>query len=284
MKRAMVSLILSALLLTGCADESAQVSTVERVGPDDSISLAEFNSIQDVCAWSNTIVKAKYLSHEELSSSKNVFKFEVEENITGNCDEEIISIHESVESSFITGKSYYLFLSGYRSALYPYVVYTRVCPDFLVGEIDEGYTFYENQSLQANEIADMTLYLKDEIVSAGKYVVNDADLVSEPLEEACDNAAGIAVVEFYSVKPRSSRTSFCSYEVQSTLKSLPDDPISNGAITAPASAEEGDRYILLYAYNGEAGAYKMYPNEHALYSADSAEGRTILEKYGAEAE
>ena len=118
----------------------------EYVGPSSAFVRSDIQSFEDLCEWSDTIVKATYKSKEEFTGSVSVFSFEVEESFTENVSESVIHVYESAESSFIKGKSYYLFLSSLRSSLYPHVVYSRLHSQFLLGELETkgktSYTFY----------------------------------------------------------------------------------------------------------------------------------------------
>ena len=270
----------------------------EYVGPSSAFVRSDIQSFEDLCEWSDTIVKATYKSKEEFTGSVSVFSFEVEESFTENVSENVIHVYESSESSFVKGKSYYLFLSSLRSSLYPHVVYSRLHSQFLLGELESkgnmSYTFYGDYNLDVADVTDFSEYIKTKIIETGSYMKNPVDGSGESLEKACKNADGvfkIRIVSLYEINPR---VKVCEYIVEEVYRDRynkkfavvedADKAIKEAAgngegystITGPADAEVGDDFILLQRYNEESDSYEMYSGEHFLYRPESEEGQYVL--------
>ena len=252
---------------------------VEFVGADDSFSLVEIDSFDDVCEWSDTIVKAKYIKRESFDGYKDIFVFKLEEDYIGNVDEKLIHVYEVKESSFIQGKSYYLFMSSFRSPLYPHVVYTRTCNGLLVGEIGKGdstqYTFYSS-SWGLDKVGDISKYIETEIVAKGVYMEEER----EALEEAVKNADAIYKIKLESVKPDNRFVATCTYTMKETLRErYPlEKQTELPTILVPSSAKKGDKFIVLEEYNEDYKNYGVdYSSEHYIYPLRSSEARYIID-------
>ena len=130
----------------------------ENIAANDPFSLVPLDSFADICEWSDTIVKAKYIKRESLNEYTDIFVFKVEEDFIGNVDEKRIHVYEEKENSFIQGKSYYIFMESNRNNIYPHVVYARTYANLLVGEIGKGdsqqYTFYNGVSFGLDKVDD----------------------------------------------------------------------------------------------------------------------------------
>lgn len=289
-KRALVVIAIM-FILAACNKEEKQV---ENVGAELMISMAEFSTIEDISKWSDTIVKAKYLRKEEFDSSTAVFVFETEEDFVGNVEEREIHVYESAQSSFIEGKSYYLFLSSFYSKWYPHVVYRRVSTGFLMGEKNKSstYTFYQNNDMGLKAIDDMNEYIMKEIVDKKSYMQEDERL-GESLEEICENADAVTLIEVLEVKPQNQYVALCTYEVKEVLRNryveefdgeteelLDEVKEAAGSrrlpsVPAAITTEVGDQFLLIERYDEETKDYKLYAEGRYLYSFDSTEGQFI---------
>ncbi|NLD82186.1 MAG: hypothetical protein GX642_13600 [Smithella sp.] len=273
---------------------------VENIAPDTSLSIVEFESFQTICEWSNTIVKAKYVGCEPFDGYKSSYAFEVETDFTGIADENIIHIYENPLTSFVVGKSYYLFLTGFRSSLYPNVIYSRVCPDFLLGEIETedgtAYTFYNDGSFDVGDVTDFTQYIKTEIIEMGHYSTNTRSLIHESVKDAYENAAAIVLVTVQSVETVNPCVAICSYTVDQVLKGeYNETPVSTEELSAEVieaagldgenlpnalaatETEVGDQIILLFRIDPDTGNYDMYSGENFQFPIDSDGGKYILD-------
>ena len=306
-------IILVAMLLLALTSCSSNVSTLddpslseEYVGPDFSINAVDIKTFEALCEWSNTIVKANYAGSEKFDSSTSIFMFDVETDFTGTViNEKTIHVYENSETSFVEGKSYYLFLSGYRSAGYPHVIYGRIEKNFLLGEeiSSDGKvknTFYEGYDLGVKDVKDFSKYIEDEIIQKKHYVTDPAGLLPESLDSACKNADVIVLATVTEVEEWNKYVSTCYYEVDKVLKGeyaleadqtkpLPDDTDDEyrdevnkvaGTYTpntmASSDTKIGDRLVLLFRYSDNKELI-MYSGEHYQYPADSEAAKTILD-------
>jgi len=277
---------------------SAEPSTVEKVGPDMSISTVTYDSFATLCEWSNTIAKAKYISRETYNTSTDVFTFEVETDFTNTVDEEIMRVHESAHSSFIEGKSYYIFATGIRNALYPYVRYVRINPSFLLGvdstEREPKYSFYNDYALDVADVSDFDAYIETEIIQPVKYYADSESIRHESVESAYENADSILLVTVTEVIPENKYVSTCTYEVDKVLKGAFKEPelsdeereeiygtadkdLIKHNTPGPAGAEVGDQLILLFRYDSDSESSIMYSGENFLFLPDSDGGKYILD-------
>jgi len=300
--RVFVILMIFLMSSAACHDTSGRNETV---GPDFGMSSADITTFEDLCKWSNTIVKARYIGKEEFSHNTTIFKFEVETDFIGTAEnEKILNVYESAMSSFIKGKSYYLFLTGSRSAGYPHIVYGRLAKGFLLGEqIKNGnreYTFYNDYKFDVQAVTDFSEYIQKEIIEKGSFIADAPELFSESLESACENADVILLVTVTGTEPVNKYVSTCFYEVDRFLKekylmgngdekfSFEDMNEKEKEILleaagsyipntlASAATKAGDQLILLLKYNSNHDLV-MYSGQHGQYPVDSEAGKTILE-------
>ena len=60
---------------------------VENVATNEPFTSVPIDSFGDICEWSDTIVKAKYIKRENFDGYTDIFVFKVEEDYIGNVDE-----------------------------------------------------------------------------------------------------------------------------------------------------------------------------------------------------
>ena len=251
---------------------------VENVATNEPFTFVPIDSFGDICEWSDTIVKAKYIKRENFDGYTDIFVFKVEEDYIGNVDEKRIHVYEEKANSFIQGKSYYLFMSSFRNNIYPHVVYTRTNANFLVGEIGKGdasqYTFYNGTSLGLDKVGDVSKYIETEIVEKKAYKRTE----NESLNDAILNADAIYKIKTESVKPVNRFVASCTYTVKETL--IERYPVKNNkelpSILVPSDAKKGDQFIVLLKYNENTQSYGYYSEEHYIYPLRSSEARNII--------
>lgn len=295
MKRKHTILLFSLLVATAFLTFFNKKMQIENVGLNLEASTVSLDSFSDVCEWSDTIVKAEYIKKEDFDGYSNIYIFELEEDYIGNVNEKRLHVYESADSSFIKGKSYYLFMSSFNSPLYPHVVYRRTNTNFLMGDSternSEQYTFYQDYSLGLNEVTDISSYIKTEVVETNSYLQQNI----ESLEEACKNIDAIYKIKVGENSPINRFVSSCSYTITEKLRerysieeidieSFSDEIISVGGLDeeiplttiCPSDAVEGDEFILLLKYNEYYNCYFLYSDEHFLYPLSSSEAQYII--------
>lgn len=296
----LVVLVLAAVI-PGCGDKEPQV---EYVGPDNAIYDVVFGTIETVCEYSNTIVKARYVGMEEVDWNTGIYMFELEEDFTGRADEEILHVYEDGGSSFIEGKSYYLFMTGNRLASYPHIKYVRQAKSLLIGEdMDSGMlTFYNDISLGLEKDIDFSEYLREEIIAKELYE-DDRYIASESLESAVENTDVVLVATvdriaqhelvnfaYYSVE-KVLKGEFEGVSARDSLEGIPEDiaeQIREVAgtwtpnVIVSKNIEVGEKLIVMLSYSktGSGSGYNTYSGEHSYHTVESESGQKILELFG----
>ena len=278
----------------------------ENVKGSDGFSLSPtvIDSIEDVCQGSSVIAKATYLGYQEFSKIKNVFLFEVEEEFTNLIREKVIHVHADKETSFISGKTYYLFLNGFISSIYPYTKYSRYAPSYLIGEEEDGYTFYKEKTLGMENVDDISEYIRTKIIDKGLYNKDTAKLEYESVEYACNNAEVILIATALSVEETSIQHPYLRnsrYSVERVLRgealycekmSISTEELSDEIIIAaglddsyyplmqtPPDTKVGDKFVLLFKIDPESQLLTMFSHQNNIFRIDSDEGQYILKRF-----
>ncbi len=316
-RRFMLICLAVLFLLGGCGrvpgkpaeSEEAEAYTrtfTENVAAENGYSTApsDTDNLEAVCRGAAVIVKAVYLGFREFSAVSDVHLFSVAEEYTDRIREPVIHVYESKGTSFISGKTYYLFLSGFLSGFYPHPVYQRCAPTCLIGEEETGRTFYGNKTLGLEGVTDIDRYLREEIVGRGAYDREAPYLTPESAEDACANADVILEAVVLSVEDTPARNPcvrYARYSVERILKGealytgqgvpkAASDDVETAAggdsgrsplTQAPADTEIGDRLVLLFRSDPDSGMLDMYYLQHACLPAESEEGRYVLEQFTA---
>lgn len=317
MKRIFGSLLSLLLLLSfaACGAQGIRVPaydpTVEEYSDSPMFSGVEYNSFEDVCMDCSAIIKAVYLGESEPYSETGVYyKFKVEEDFTGLADEEIIYVQDSVYTVFVPGKSYYLFMQGMYFARTPFVIYTRIA-SVMIGEVpakysETGESYYTGLPNEWEGVEDLSAYIRSEIIDKQRYYVNDPQYTHESFEDAYRNADVVTLVTVTKVEPGLTLTnSECVVEIIEDLKGeyyhakvnfdeFTDEELSELGWTrgvqpefdirtfAWAETKVGDQLILLYKQNPGETFLDVYSIENYMFSADSPEGKWIIETAHAE--
>jgi len=296
------SVIISVIILlslVACISNSDQMTdtanvneldSLEYVGSESSSYIKDINTFADLCSSSNTIVKAKYKGKVEYNASTSVFLFEVEVDFTDSVDEDIMHIHESSQSVFIEGKSYYLFATGIRNALYPYVRYIRILPNFLVGIDESGFekcnSFYQQNFLDVENVKDFDQYIDTEVIQPQKYKTDSELFIRESVETAYEKADCVLLVTITAVEPENKYVAHCAYKIDKSIKGeymnsglTQKESEDSGFVNitpGPATAEVGDQLILLFKYDPERKSTIMYSAENFIFTPESDGGQYIL--------
>ncbi|MBE6884490.1 MAG: hypothetical protein E7487_07780 [Ruminococcaceae bacterium] len=289
----LLSFLLIFTLFPAC---TPQTNLTEALAPDLSMPSVDIDSFETLCSYSNTIVKASYIDCEPFEDSTSVYRFRLEKDYIGNLDEKTLHVYGTGGSVLIPGKSYWLFLTGTRSPVYPHTVFGRIQNHFLMGEANGQLTFYGGNTLGLQDLEDIDGYI-EQIVAAGGYSTEGMD--SQPPEEAARNADRILLVTVTETTPKNKYLAVCSYEIEKVLKgpeTLPsslssEDSLSKDVrlaagtdieeyfIPAPADTKVGDKLLLLFRLNPDNGHYEIYSTENYLISADSKEGKALLSDF-----
>jgi len=291
--RPLILALALSVLLCGCT-RSAPKNFAENVAPDASVS-DDISSLEELCRHSNTIIKAKYIDSESFSGSTSEFRFKLERDFIGSVDEDTLHVYESSLTTLIPGKSYYLFMTGHVSCVYPHITFGRICPEFLPGELDGELTFYGGNTLGLPEDCDLD-GLIEQLVADGDY--SSEGLERETPEQAFASADRILLVTVTGVTKENRYLATCEYVIDRVLRG-PEDPDAElrqdsnvpedvraaaGEGTeyktpAPASTKTGDRLVLLFRQNPKSGAYELYSGDSFLFPADDASIRPLLAQF-----
>ena len=271
---------------------------------DYSTALSDTGDLETVCRGAAVIVKAVYLGFREFSTVNDVHLFSVAEEYTDRIREPIIHVYERKGTSFSSGKTYYLFLSGFLSGFYPHPVYQRCAPSCLIGEEETGYTFYLDRTLELEGVTDIGRYLREEIVGKGAYDREAPYLTPESAGDACANADVILEALVLSVEDTAAGNPYVRYARYSVERILKGEALYTGQgvpkaasgdveaaaggdssrsplTQAPADTKVGDRLVLLFRSDPETGRLDMYSLQYTCLRANSKEGRYVLEQFAA---
>ena len=296
------------MLVSGCASTSK-----EYVGISQAVTISNIETFDELCLWSDTIAKARYIGVEPFDGYKNVYLFELEEDFTNNIDETTLHLYESSDTTFIEGKNYYLFMTGFRSSLYPHIIYTRVNPEFLLGEVDtafnSSYTFYADRTLGAENIPNISDYIASEVIAEDKYDTAQAYKIERDFETSLSEADRILLITILGSNPVNPYVAVCPYRIDKILYQAPlrEDAMvpsasveraTNAAIRdaggldvekaydgntlAATNVQINSQWILLQEYNPDTGGYNVDSGQNFLFSIDSEEAEYILSLYPAE--
>lgn len=311
MKKLLPFLIGFAFLLTACrsAGTPEPAAVAETCIPTDTEYVASDNSyifyeggeitLEAVCRRSAVLVRAEYLGYNEFGPYTSVHLFRVEEEYTDRIREPVIHVYEDRDTSFCSGKTYYLFLTGFLSCFYPHPVYARVYTRFLVGEDEAGYTFYRGQTLGLDRVGNIGRYLREEIAAKGAYDREPEPLLPESPADACEHAEAILAVTVSRVEESSSRNPYVRYAgfaVDRVLKGedLPDETaaaedmaeeilaaagFAEPLAQVPADVNVGDRLLLFFRRDPRSGRLEPYSTQYTCLRADSDAGREVLARF-----
>ena len=313
MRKKALPLCLAALLLLGSCgrapakpaepEEAAGYTRTfaEHAAGDNGYSLSPSgaDSLAAVCRGSGVILKAVHLGCREFNGNLNVHLFSVAEEYTDRVAEPVVHVYEDKETSFISGKTYYLFLTGFLSGFYPHPVYRRYAPAWLIGEESTGITVYGGRALEPEAARDLGRYLREEIIAKGAYDREAPYLVPESAGDACAGAEVILVARVLSLEDTPNGNPYiryARYAVERLLKgealyrektkskgtfgdlssAAGADAARSPLTQAPADTEIGDLLVLLFRTDPYTGGLDMYSLQHACLPAESEEGREIL--------
>ena len=254
-------------------DEKTDEEEFAGNGLSGGVSRTSIRSLEEVCQYSDTIVKARYISRSEWDTSRTIYVFEPEEDFIGTVEEPYLHLYGNQFGKFREGESYYLFLSSMRSSLYPHIVYAYVgC--LSEWEIENGEARYDN--LSRENLEKLPQYLR-EIVNKG---ICPPVKTKESFEEAYENADAIYRVKITGTKRDNPFVQTADGTLLQKIRVRYKMGARSfyegcGGFLVPIDTALGEEFFLLERYDKEMGRYTMYSTEHFIYRVDSEEGRYI---------
>lgn len=207
--------------------------------------LEDFDTLDDILKYSSDVVKATLVSIEDFDGSIQVYLFNVEETYFGGASNDI-HMYDAYNEQYIIGHSYYLFLCGSESALYPHKIYTTVVKDFILDEMSLGTKAFAN----GNEIEIDPLDIGSAVSeAAGGTVGEKADdpahvTNSDDIREISDQADVIAEIRVFSEAPSNKYSSVYSLEVLNVLKG-PEGAVASHMSLPPDLDPDTTYYVFL---------------------------------------
>ncbi|MBE6935989.1 MAG: hypothetical protein E7458_05740 [Ruminococcaceae bacterium] len=248
----------------------ANTEYTEHIGGIEPLYAWYPETLADLCGMSDTIVRAEYLDCEASGIYKECHRFRVLTDYTDNAGQ-IIHVMESRGTTFIPGKTYYLFLGGINRQLYPDITYYRVWFNFILGEDESGLTYLGRSSFGVENIPDMDEWIRD-VVKAGGYDTAGEMLRQEDAKTAYHNADHVWLVTVEEDKRiLNPYTKYVEYRVEQVIKG---ESAEIYPPEFPADAKPGEQYILLFRQDEDR--VREYSPANYLYPADSRDGRRIL--------
>lgn len=264
-------LILGAI---SCGEKAVPEQEVKGSGGGLYSYLEEFNTLDDILKYSSDVVKATLVSTEDFDGRINVYLFNVEENYFGDASNEI-HMYDAYNEQYIIGHSYYLFLCGSESALYPHKIYTTVVKDFILDEMSLGTEVFAN----GDEIAVNTLEIESAVSDAvtnrvvgekaeeAAYVTN-----SDDIREISGEADVIAEIQVFSEMHSNKYSSTYSLEVLNILKG-PEGAVASHMNLPPDLDPDTTYYVFLKEDPECPGNYllcsRVYPvADTAVFTAE----------------
>ena len=229
--------------------------------------------LETLCQYSDTIVKARYVSRSEESIARTIYVFEPEEDFTGTVEEPYLHLHGAPSGRFQKGESYYLFLKTSRHSFYPHIMYAQV-GSFSEREVENGEV--ERYSLSRKELEELPQCLR-EMVSKG---ICPPVEKRESFEEAYANTDAIYRIKVTKTSREGSFVQIGEGELLEKIRMR----YKRGArmfhkkcsgFLLPIDAELGEEFFLLERYDKEEERYTIYSWDHFIYRVDSEEGRYI---------
>ncbi len=254
-------------------DEKTDEEEFAGNGLSGGVSRTSIGSLEEVCQYSDTIVKARYISRSEWDTSRTIYVFEPEEDFTGTVEEPYLHLHGAPSGRFQKGESYYLFLKTSRHSFYPHIMYAQV-GSFSEREVENGEV--ERYSLSRKELEELPQCLR-EMVSKG---ICPPVEKRESFEEAYANTDAIYRVKVAKTSRENSFVQIGEGELLEKIRMR----YKRGArmfhkkcsgFLLPIDAELGEEFFLLERYDKEEERYTIYSWDHFIYRVDSEEGRYI---------
>ena len=222
------------------------------------------DTIEDVIQHSTNIVKATLTSIEAFDGFVNTYFFKVDTDYTGNTADEI-HVYDAYNDNYEIGHSYYLFLYGRESVLYPHTVYTTVKKDLIIDTESVQPTLIPNDSISTfnPELTEAEIVDAIRVGSVGREAEESVSVsISSSISSISDEADVIAEIKISNEFPNNKYVSTYTVEQVSILKG-PVGAIASVMSLPPCLDSNLTYYIFLKenpAYMGEYCLFsRIYP-------------------------
>ena len=234
-----------------------------------------FESVEDICEYSDAVVSAELTEIENFDYAVNCYTFEVITDYFGTA-EDVIHVYDDVSTYYELGGVYYLFCDRWESDLYPHVVYSRYCNEFLPREYSLAgeiiYDFRDGYSLGLEFASDIHSIVQTYASTAGSLQTAGITSASLSAAEAVNMADLVIAVTITEVEPMNIYVSKASYVIDDVIMGGVSEDGAN--LHVPPDTEVGDRLLLLLKLNGSS--YEAVSQEYGILAYGSSEASAVL--------
>ena len=206
---------------------------------------------------------------EDFNESVKIYLFDVKDSYFGNAQNEI-HMYDAYDSQYVVGHTYYLFLCGSESALYPHTVYTTVVKSLILDEASLETAVYGNGDAVEGDISQ----IESRIVAAtangtaGEKIGEPFQLsVSSNIGVVSEEADAVVEVRLTSEMAANRYVSMYTVELLDTLKG-PEGAVAS-YINLPPNLDLDTTYYIFLKEDPECpGNYLLYSRVYPV--ADTA--------------
>lgn len=230
--------------------ETTDSALPKDTGSVEHLSSVEYKSVDDICKYSSNIVKAKLISVSTFSSSLNEYLFEVVEDYTENTSKNI-HVYDAADERYIAGHTYFLFLEGSESALYPHTIYTSVIKKTVIdADIAAAQkTSNGNISIAAEDVPEIAKEAAQKKLLGSKLENKTEISVSTDKAAVAREAEIIAEVTLSDEKNENKYTSV--YKVESCKAVKGDESFTVDYISLPPNLKSDTAYYVFFKYDAD---------------------------------
>lgn len=225
----------------------------------------DLDSVEDIIRYSTNIVEATLVSVEDFNGNVSVYSFDIDKDFTENTEDKI-HMYDAYNEQYVVGHSYYLFLCGTDSALYPHKIYTTVQKELI----------FDTESVQPesaidNNVIDVDMKQMDAVISkaiksdiVGAEVGQGTELSkATSISEVSEEAEVVAEIRVSEENKANIYASTYKIELVKLLKG------SEGAIaqhmSLPPNLDENSSYYIFLTESGRSeGAFVLLSREYPV--------------------
>lgn len=259
-------LLLFAAGLTACGSKT---DSADPPADDSHVQVEysyveELNTVEDLLKYSTNVVEATLISKEAFSSYSFEYLFQVDQDLTGNTPDEI-HMYDGDNEAYIAGHTYFLFLDGTDTALYPHTIYTTVRKDLIIDLTVSGETAPLRVGEEAVGDGTALAELESAVLDAAAGGLLGEELGELPPVSTSADVAEIAseadVIAEIRVSDEANLNPYTSnYSVEPvTLLKGPEDSVAP-QLPLPPALDPGQTYYVFLKEEPE------FPGEYTLFS------------------